>query len=75
MLVQIKALKPPQAKRVAAKLKIYSNFGFNDKDLSPLSKKAKTKSQGKKRAAFKGKKPGFARLVKIGECSCSISDL
>ena len=44
MLVQIKALKPPQAKRVAAKLKIYSNFGFNDKDLSPPSKKARTKS-------------------------------
>jgi len=44
MLIQIKALKPPQAKRVAIKLKIYSNFGFNNKDLSPLSKKAKTKS-------------------------------
>jgi hypothetical protein len=44
MLIQIKALKPLQAKRAATKLKIYSNFGFNDKDLSPLSKKAKTKS-------------------------------
>ena len=75
MLIQIKALEPPQAKRAATKLKIYSNFSFNDKDLSPLSKKAKTKSQGKKRAAFKGKKPRFAKLVKIGECSYNISDL
>jgi len=44
VLVQIEALKPLRAKRAAAKLGIYLDFGFNDEDLSPPSKKAKTKS-------------------------------
>jgi hypothetical protein len=36
--------KPLKAKKIAIKYKIYLNFGFNNKDLSPLSKKVKTKS-------------------------------